>query len=72
MKRKIIIIMSVVASICAAIAGLFAWLTYRKRSRYATYDAVRQYDNAFTSILKDKIKNAPTMSVDELSNYYDE
>lgn len=60
--KRVIIIFSIVASICAAIAGLFAYLTFNKRKRYASLTAT----DAIAEALKEKIKNAPTMTMEEL------
>ena len=60
--KRVVIIFSIVASICAAIAGLFAYLTFNKRKRYASLSATAAFEEA----LKERIKNAPTMTMEEL------
>ena len=48
--KRVVIIFSIVASICAAIAGLFAYLTFNKRKRYASLTAT----DAIAEVLKEK------------------
>ena len=58
--KKVVIIFSVIASICAAIAGAFAYLSYRKKKRYASLSGF------LADAVREKIKNGDTISMDEL------